>query len=130
MEHRNSTVMTSTGSIRTSRRALLETVAHEFFHAWNVERIRPRSLEPFDLERANMSGELWLAEGFTQYYGSLSLHRAGITDLRALADALTEFVEAAVVGPGVRGVIGGGHEPDGGLYRRRRAGGPHQLADH
>ena len=38
-------------------------VAHEFFHGWNVERIRPRSLEPFDFERANMSGELWLAEG-------------------------------------------------------------------
>jgi len=100
MEHRNSTVMTSTGSIRAGRRALLETVAHEFFHTWNVERIRPRSLEPFDLERANMSGELWLAEGFTQYYGSLSLHRAGIADLRALSDALTEFVEAAAVGPG------------------------------
>ena len=100
MEHRNSTVMTATGSIRNSRRGLLETVAHEFFHAWNVERIRPRSLEPFDLERANMSGELWLAEGFTQYYGSLSLHRAGIADLRATSEALTEFVEAAVVGPG------------------------------
>jgi predicted metalloprotease with PDZ domain len=100
MEHRNSTVMTSTGSIRSSRRDLLETVAHEFFHSWNVERIRPRSLEPFDLERANMSGELWLAEGFTQYYGPLSLHRAGIADLRTTAEALTELVEAAVVGPG------------------------------
>ncbi len=100
MEHRNSTVMTAAGSIRSSRRGLLETVAHEFFHSWNVERIRPRSLEPFDLERANMSGELWLAEGFTQYYGSLSLQRAGIADLRATAEALTEFVEAAVVEPG------------------------------
>jgi len=77
MEHRNSTVMTSRGSIRLTRASLLETVAHEFFHAWNVERIRPRSLEPFDLERTNMSGELWLAEGFTQYYGPLSLHRRG-----------------------------------------------------
>ena len=100
MEHRNSTVMTSTGSIRGSRRSLLETVAHEFFHSWNVERIRPRSLEPFDLERANASAELWLAEGFTQYYGTLSLQRAGIADLRATADALTDFVEADVVEPG------------------------------
>ena len=100
MEHRNSTVMTSTGSIRGSRRSLLETVAHEFFHSWNVERIRPRSLEPFDLERANTSAELWLAEGFTQYYGTLSLQRAGIADVRATADALTDFVEADVVEPG------------------------------
>src|SRR3984893_10307014 len=67
MEHRDSTVMTSSGSIRSDRVELLDTVAHEFFHSWNVERIRPRSLEPFDFERANMSGELWLAEGFTQY---------------------------------------------------------------
>ncbi|HUR34933.1 MAG TPA: hypothetical protein VM032_14120, partial [Vicinamibacterales bacterium] len=68
MEHRNSTIMTSSSAIRTNRGGLLGTVAHEFFHNWNVERIRPRTLEPFDFERANMSGELWLAEGFTQYY--------------------------------------------------------------
>jgi predicted metalloprotease with PDZ domain len=100
MEHRNSTVMTGAASIRTSRRSLLDTVAHEFFHTWNVERIRPRSLEPFDLEQANMSGELWLAEGFTQYYGPLALQRAGLADLRATSDAFTEFVEAAAVAPG------------------------------
>jgi predicted metalloprotease with PDZ domain len=100
MEHRNSTVMTEAASIRTSRRSLLDTVAHEFFHAWNVERIRPRSLEPFDLEQPNMSGELWLAEGFTQYYGPLALQRAGLADLRAMSEAFTEFVEAAVVAPG------------------------------
>ena len=43
-----------------------------------MERIRPRSLEPFDFEDANMSGELWLAEGFTSYYESLLMHRAGL----------------------------------------------------
>ena len=48
---------------------LLDTISHEFFHSWNVERIRPKSLEPFNFEDANMSGELWLAEGFTNYYG-------------------------------------------------------------
>jgi predicted metalloprotease with PDZ domain len=100
MEHRNSTVMTESGSIRTSRHSLLETVAHEFFHSWNVERIRPRSLEPFDLERANISGELWLAEGFTQYYGPLLLQRAGLADLGATSSAFTDLIEAAVVAPG------------------------------
>ncbi|HEY2906202.1 MAG TPA: hypothetical protein VGJ29_09905, partial [Vicinamibacterales bacterium] len=78
MEHRNSTVMTSRRSIHDAHALLLDTVAHEFFHCWNVERIRPRSLEPFDFDRANMSGELWLAEGFTQYYGPLAMERAGL----------------------------------------------------
>jgi predicted metalloprotease with PDZ domain len=82
MEHRNSTVITSQGAIATGRRGLLSTVAHEFFHNWNMERIRARSLEPFDFERANISSELWLGEGFTQYYGPLALSRAGLSDLR------------------------------------------------
>ena len=47
MEHRNSTVISSSSSIAQNRNGLLDTVAHEFFHNWNVERIRPRSLEPF-----------------------------------------------------------------------------------
>ncbi len=78
MEHRNSTVLTSSASLATSVDRLLGTVAHEFFHAWNVERIRPSSLEPFDLDEANMSGDLWLAEGFTSYAESLVSVRAGL----------------------------------------------------
>jgi len=100
MEHRNSTVITSSRSLREDRDDLLDTVAHEFFHGWNVERIRPRSLEPFDFERANMSGELWLAEGFTQYYGPLSLARAGLANLQATAEAFGEMVSAITVSPG------------------------------
>ena len=83
MEHRNSTILTSPSSIRTSRLDLLDTIAHEFFHAWNVERIRPQSLEPFNLEEASMSGELWLAEGFTSYYAPLIMRRTGLTTVRA-----------------------------------------------
>ncbi|WP_405206117.1 M61 family metallopeptidase [Aquimarina sp. LLG6339-5] len=79
MEHRNSTVLTSTLSLADGgMEKNIGTVAHEFFHAWNVERIRPISLEPFDFENANMSGELWFAEGFTSYYTNLILCRAGI----------------------------------------------------
>ena len=100
MEHRNSTVITSSGSIRASRPNLLDTVAHEFFHCWNVERIRPRSLEPFDLERVNMSGELWLAEGFTQYYGPIALSRAGLTDLTSTAATLGGLIETVMASPG------------------------------
>ncbi len=99
MEHRNSTVMTGTATIAGDRMSILDTVAHEFFHCWNVERIRPKSLEPFDFDRANVSGELWLAEGFTQYYGPLALQRAGLVDLASTAATLTGLVEA-VSAPG------------------------------
>jgi predicted metalloprotease with PDZ domain len=99
MEHRNSTVLTSTSTIRTGRLALLSGVAHEFFHGWNLERIRPRSLEPFNFERANMSGELWLAEGFTQYYGTLTMARAGFLDFDAFLDAMSGLIAAVVIDP-------------------------------
>lgn len=77
MEHRNSTIVTSTTSLANGGMDNnIGTVAHEFFHCWNVERIRPKTLEPFDFEEANMSGALWFAEGFTSYFDDLSLCRA------------------------------------------------------
>jgi predicted metalloprotease with PDZ domain len=100
MEHRNSTVISARGSLAKDGRRLLGTVAHEFFHCWNVERIRPRGLEPFDFDRANLSGELWLAEGFTQYYGPLALQRAGLVDLNNTARTLTSLVETVSDSPG------------------------------
>jgi predicted metalloprotease with PDZ domain len=103
MEHRNSTILTNTGSLRANRIDLLGTVAHEFFHSWNVERIRPRSLEPFNLDDVNMSGELWLAEGFTEYYGELAMARAGLVHPGEFAQTLGGAVDAVTVSPG-RGV--------------------------
>lgn len=100
MEHRNSTIITSSSSLRTNRPGLLGTVAHEFFHNWNVERIRPRALEPFDFEHANMSGELWLAEGFTQYYGPLAMSRAGVADLRETLDEFNDQLTSVLLAPG------------------------------
>ena len=100
MEHRNSTVITAGVSIRGSRLDLLDTIAHEFFHSWNVERIRPRSLEPFNLDDVNMSGELWLAEGFTSYFGALVMRRTGLTTTRELAQELGRVVNAVVTSPG------------------------------
>lgn len=81
MEHLNSTSISSPGlSLRTAqgRQNAMGTISHEFFHAWNVERIRPAGLEPFDFTRQNVTCCLWLAEGFTQYYGPLTLTRAGM----------------------------------------------------
>ena len=89
MEHRNSTVLTSTRSLANNgMERNIGTVSHEFFHAWNVERIRPQSLEPFNFEEANMSGELWFAEGFTSYYTNLILCRAGLITPKAYVEGL------------------------------------------
>jgi predicted metalloprotease with PDZ domain len=99
MEHRNSTVITSSGSLRSDRLNLLGTVSHEFFHCWNVERIRPAGLEPFDFDRANMTDSLWLAEGFTQYYGPLILRRAQIADLPRTLNTLTGLITSVALSP-------------------------------
>ena len=79
MEHRNSTILTDKESLSEGgMKGNIGTVAHEFFHAWNVERIRPDELEPFDFSKANMTGSLWFAEGFTSYYTGLMLCRANV----------------------------------------------------
>ncbi|NIR78961.1 MAG: peptidase M61, partial [Gemmatimonadetes bacterium] len=78
------------------------TVAHEFFHAWNVERIRPATLEPFDFERANMSRELWFAEGFTSYYDDLILWRAGLIDDDTFAQRMGSIANAVTNARGRR----------------------------
>ncbi|MBD1396918.1 M61 family metallopeptidase [Pontibacter sp. JH31] len=100
MEHRNSTIVTSSRSLATSMPALLNTVSHEFFHAWNVERLRPKSLEPFDFQQANMSEALWLAEGFTSYYGDLTMHRSGIFDAKKYAGDLAGDLNYVLLSPG------------------------------
>jgi predicted metalloprotease with PDZ domain len=100
MEHRNSTVVASSISIKGAAGRAFGTVAHEFFHCWNVERIRPRTLEPFNFEEANISGELWLAEGFTQYYGELVLQRAGLRTLDRTIQSLAGSANEVINGPG------------------------------
>jgi predicted metalloprotease with PDZ domain len=55
-----------------------ELVAHEFFHLWNVKRIRPDALGPFDYTKENHTRLLWVAEGITEYYGQLMMRRAGL----------------------------------------------------
>lgn len=75
MEHRNSTMIALPTQF-DGNNYLLDVFSHEFFHCWNVERIRPKTLEPFNFEKSNMSNELWCAEGFTQYYGDLLMTRS------------------------------------------------------
>jgi predicted metalloprotease with PDZ domain len=91
MEHRNSTSISNPGvaiDTERGRTNALGTISHEFFHTWNVERIRPVGLEPFDFTRENITCCLWLAEGFTSYYGPLLITRAGFTDEPPVSSAI------------------------------------------
>ncbi|MFL6446666.1 MAG: M61 family metallopeptidase [Bryobacteraceae bacterium] len=101
MEHRDSTVITGVGDVIGGRgEGMIGAAAHEFFHSWNVKRLRPKTLEPFDYEKANMSGELWFAEGFTNYYGPLALERSGISKLSQFARSMGNAVNAVLNSPG------------------------------
>lgn len=102
MEHRNSTMISSGASFDGSNQ-FMELFAHEFFHNWNVERIRPKTLEPFNFEKSNMSNELWLAEGFTQYYGNLLVERAGFSTRANLISNFTGIMNARLNSPGATG---------------------------
>ena len=73
MEHANSTAI-GAGSME----AAVAIAAHEFFHAWNVKRIRPQSLEPVDYTKEQYSRSLWFAEGVTSAYGTFTLERTAL----------------------------------------------------
>ncbi|KQW83056.1 M61 family metallopeptidase [Brevundimonas sp. Root1279] len=88
MEHRNSTVIADNSTLAEAKYGQIGTLSHEFFHAWNVERIRPRELEPFDFTRANPTPSLWFAEGFTNYYGPLAIRRAGVSSVDEFLGAM------------------------------------------
>lgn len=91
MEHRNSTMISQPTPVFNPN-SLLGVTSHEFFHNWNVERIRPKTLEPFNFEKSNMSHELWFAEGFTQYYGDLLLTRAGLYTPQRFLNTITNLI--------------------------------------
>jgi len=102
MEHRNSTMISIPIAFHGDDR-LLDVFAHEFFHCWNVKRIRPRTLEPFNFEKSNMSYELWFAEGFTQYYGGLLVQRAGFgKDTDFVKHTLAGLIATKTNTPGAR----------------------------
>jgi predicted metalloprotease with PDZ domain len=79
MEHRNGTAITvRAAQLRDHWETLEAVAAHEFFHLWNVKRIRPQSLEPIDYVHGNDTRDLWFCEGVTSAYGELALLRAGL----------------------------------------------------
>jgi predicted metalloprotease with PDZ domain len=76
------------------------SAAHEYFHVWNVKRIRPIALGPFDYTREQYQPSLWVAEGWTQYYGQAALHRAGITDLAEFYRSMAGIIHSNLTAPG------------------------------
>lgn len=81
MEHAFSTAIEVTAqALQDDPLSLPGVTAHEFFHLWNVKRIRPQSLEPRDFSKEKYTTSLWFSEGFTNTVGQLSLLRAGIID--------------------------------------------------
>ena len=83
------------GQRRASRLSWLGLVSHEYFHLWNVKRLRPMELGPFDYENEVYTRSLWLAEGVTSYYGPLGVRRAGLSTtgqaLRSMSSAISQL---------------------------------------
>ncbi len=103
MEHRNSTLITGNAPL-AGEGALRElgTATHEFFHVWNMKRLRDRAIEPFTFERANPSPNLWFGEGFTSYYTTLIRARAGFLPLEGAAAEWGRMVDEVVNSPARR----------------------------
>jgi predicted metalloprotease with PDZ domain len=105
LEHKNSTVlMASPWATRTraSYLAWLELASHEIFHVWNVKRLRPVELGPFEYETEVHTRSLWIAEGITEYYALLSVHRAGFSNRDEFLSSLSGLIEEVQTLPGAR----------------------------
>lgn len=79
LEHLNSYVAFAPAGERATPEGIIGTASHEFFHLWNVKRIRPAEMWPYDYSRENESPNLWFSEGFTNYYGVVGTYRGGVT---------------------------------------------------
>jgi len=105
LEHSASSLLTSNAARAATAAGYqrwLEFVSHEYFHAINVKRLRPVELGPFDYERPPTTRSLWVAEGFTSYYGDLALPRAGIGDREAFLASLSSAIRDLQREPGRR----------------------------
>ena len=87
-------------ALRTGYQKLLGVISHEYFHAWLVKRLRPAELIPYDYQRENYTGLLWLFEGFTAYYDDLLLYRAGLISREAYFRLLEYTLQRSQRTPG------------------------------
>lgn len=109
LEHLNSTQLSFSsdwssrqpaGRYGTDYDLKLFVAAHEFYHAWNVKRLRPRPLGPFDYSREVYTPLLWHAEGITSYYGQLALVRTGLMSPESYLDSIGQLITEVESGPG------------------------------
>ena len=78
----------------------ITTASHEYFHVWNVKRVRPQALGPFDYSREQYQPSLWVAEGWTTYYGFVTLRRGGIEDTEAFYRRMAALIQQNLTAPG------------------------------
>ena len=103
LEHRDCTVLMSSRWKSRQRETYLEWLAlaaHEHFHAWNVKRLRPVELGPFDYDGEVYTRSLWIAEGITSYYDDLLVHRAGLSTRDEYLRDLSKNLRAVQKAPG------------------------------
>ncbi len=109
LEHRDSTALIcgrrdlprqGEAKLTEGYTTLLGLVCHEYFHAWNVKRLRPAELTQYDYTQENYTRMLWFFEGFTSYYDDLLLRRAGLIDHASYLRLLTKAVQQVLQTPG------------------------------
>jgi len=109
LEHRNSTALICTrkdlprlGEAKVSEgyTTLRGLISHEYFHTWNVKRLRPAEFERYDYGQENYTELLWFFEGFTSYYDDLLLRRAGLLDNAGYLKLLTKTINQVQQAPG------------------------------
>ena len=103
LEHKNSTLLTASPWITRTRPAYLGWLAlasHEYMHVWNIKRLRPVELGPFDYEEEVHTRSLWIAEGVTDYYAELVMHRAGLSTEEEYLGDLSNQIEDVQTSPG------------------------------
>ncbi|MDQ1140220.1 M61 family metallopeptidase [Pedobacter agri] len=105
LEHLNSTTLGATRNAyntETGYKGFLALVAHEYHHLWNVKRLRPVALGPFDYDNENYTTNLWVAEGFTSYYENKYMHRAGFNDDATFINDLAGAIGTVTNTPGAK----------------------------
>ncbi len=103
LEHLNSTALQwgrFNFAPESKHKDFLHLIAHEYFHLWNVKRIRPDALGPFDYENENYTKLLWVAEGGTAYYEGLLLRRAGLITDKEFLQKKANMIEQLQSRPG------------------------------
>jgi predicted metalloprotease with PDZ domain len=103
IEHLNNTTISFDGKDLNNAEPMSRTmnfIAHEYFHHYNVKRIRPFELGPFDYDKGNRTNQLWISEGLTVYYEYLVVKRAGLADEKTLLNNFNANLNAVENNPG------------------------------